>query len=469
MKIPGVVIAGTNSGSGKTTITAGIMAALVKKGLKVQPYKVGPDYIDPMFHSFVTGRHSRNLDSWMLDKDVVLHLFAKNSAGADIAVIEGVMGLYDGFGGTSTVGSTAHVAKIVKTPVILVINGEGTSMSLAATVKGFKEFDPDLNIQGIIINNIKTETHYYILKEVIEEYTGVKVVGYLSKADRFSLTSRHLGLIPSGEVKGLQEKIGALAEEVFKTIDLELLLKIAGQKEEIHDRLHNIPGNMKPEPRDKPRVAVAWDKAFNFYYKDNLELLESLGAELVYFSPVEHEELPENLDGLYIGGGYPEIWAKELEGNLAMKEEIRRVVNRGIPAYAECGGLMYMAESITDRDGNSFKMTGIIPGRSVMTTKLQRFGYVELEIKAGCVLSEKPTGVRAHEFHYSSIIVEGDCNSCYRVLKHRKNKEQLSWGCGYKVNNLLAGYPHIHFWANTGLAEGFVENCIRYRACKGYL
>lgn len=470
MKVPKIVIAGTNSGCGKTTVTAGIMAALVKKGLKVQPYKVGPDYIDPMFHTFVTGRYSRNLDSWMLEESVVTHLFTKSAKDVDISVIEGVMGFYDGLGGNSLTGSTAHVSKIVKAPVILVVNGEGASLSLAAMVKGFREFDPGVDIRGVILNNIKTDSHFELLKETIEENTGITVIGCLPKAEGYSFSSRHLGLVPSEEIFDLRNKIEYLAEQVSKTIDLELLVKIAAEsnycKDELKDELTGKPGCIKFPHGKRPRIAVARDKAFNFYYHDNLELLEELGAELKYFSPLEDTCLPEDIDGIYIGGGYPEVWAGELEENKGMKAALKEVVNSGIPAYAECGGYMYMMDRVTDKEGNTFEMTGIIPGRSTMTSKLQRFGYVEVEVKGGCVLSDMPAKVRAHEFHYSVTALDEKPDSCYKVIKNRRNKEPLSWECGVKVNNLLAGYPHIHFWANTLLAKEFVSKCAEYGAAR---
>lgn len=464
IKIPRIVIAGTNSGCGKTTITTGLMAALIKRGLKVQPFKVGPDYIDPMFHSFITGRHSRNLDSWMLGEDRVSYLFAKNSLHSDEAVIEGVMGIFDGFGGYTNVGSTAHVSKIIKAPVILVVNGEGTSLSLAALVKGFVEFDREVNIKGIIINNIKTESHYKLLKEIVEENTGVAVLGYLLKTEKYSLTSRHLGLVPSGEIEGLKGKLEILAEELSKTIDLELLLKIAGEAPELDESLLECPVPVNKEKEVKPRIAVALDKAFNFYYKDNLDLLEIMGAELLYFSPMKDTKLPENIHGLYIGGGYPEIYAGELERNFSMREAIKKSIENGLPAYAECGGFMYMSESIKDKEGNTFEMVGIIEGQSEMTAGLQRFGYVELEISGGNVLSEEDCKVRAHEFHYSTTAVDEKYATSYKVMKQRKSSGVFSWNCGYKTNNLLAGYPHIHFWANPDLAKGFINSCSKYKS-----
>ncbi|MCR4436337.1 MAG: cobyrinate a,c-diamide synthase [Clostridiales bacterium] len=460
--IPRFVISGTNSGCGKTTLSVGIMAALVKRGLKVQPFKVGPDYIDPMFHTFITGRYSRNLDSWMLDEDTVAGLFAKNACGSDIAVIEGVMGLYDGFEGSSLTGSTAHVSKITGSPVILVINGEGMSLSAAALVRGYKDFDRELDVRGVIINNINSDGHYRLLKEIIEEHGGLAVVGYLPSSDAYSLPDRHLGLVTSAEIDDLKQRVEALSEQIQKTVDIDRLLELSRQAGEVKS---GAP--MPPVPcREKVRIGVAWDKAFCFYYRDNFDLLEMMGAELEFFSPVGDSRLPEGIDGLYIGGGYPEVWAGELMKNEPMKKEIRENILKGMPAYAECGGLMYLSQSIADKCGGVYGMVGVIPGKSEMTSSLKRFGYVDIEVKEDCVLSKKGGKIRGHEFHYSVTEVSPGAAACYRVTKNRKNGKPAHWECGFKVNNLLAGYPHLHFWSNTRFAEEFVENCLKYKNLK---
>lgn len=457
--IPRIVIAGTNSGCGKTTLSTGIMAALVKRGLRVQPFKVGPDYIDPMFHTFITGRHSRNLDSWMLGEDTVAYLLQKNAADADIAVIEGVMGLYDGFGGNSAEGSTAHVSKIINAPVILVVNGDGMSLSAAALIRGYADFDRDVNIKGVIINNINSDGHFQLLKDVIEENTGLAAVGYLRSMDEYRLPDRHLGLVTSAEIEDLKEKINILSGQIEKTIDLDKLIAISKEAGSLKD----VEPPVRLEQGIKARIGVASDKAFCFYYRDGLDLLEMAGAELVYFSPVKDDRLPEGIDGLYIGGGYPEVWAEELQNNTAMKEDIKRVIQRGLPAYAECGGLMYLSESITNLDGKTFEMVGLIPGRSEMTTSLKRFGYIDVEIEEDNVVSKAGGRIRGHEFHYSATAVEHTVPTCYKVVKSRRNREPVTWRCGFKVRNLLAGYPHLHFWANPRFAREFVSSCERYR------
>ncbi len=506
MSIPAVVIAGTNSGCGKTTVSMGIMAALAKKGLRVQPYKVGPDYIDPMFHTFITGRECRNLDSWILNRDTVQHLYAKNAEGADIAIVEGVMGFYDGFGGSSAEGSTADVSKIIGAPVVLVINGEAMSLSAAALVKGFADFDPCVNVKGVIINNISGEMHYRLLKEAIEGHAGIRVLGYLKRSEELAIGSRHLGLVTSHEISGLKEKTAMLSRQIRETVDLELLVKLAWDAADIRmaqkrrtdsfdfpdeyricpyisaqrlmakDSEENVKGFpllqqeafMVPEivpPR--VRLAVAKDKAFCFYYKDSLELLERLGAELVYFSPLRDSSLPGDIDGIYLGGGYPEVWAEELQANQAMKKAIKSYIESGLPAYAECGGLMYLTDSIHTKEGRDFEMAGLIPGRSYMTSSLKRFGYVFVKMAEDTILAPKGSEIRAHEFHYSETGVEEGVKACFEVSKRKDGVITKSWSCGYKIRNLLAGYPHMHFWANPDFARGFVEACSRFHMKKG--
>ncbi len=462
MKIPRIVIAGTNSGCGKTTVAMGIMAALAARGLKVQPYKVGPDYIDPMFHTFITGRASRNLDSWMLPHGTVQYLLAKNSAGADIAVIEGVMGLYDGYGGTTQTGSTADVSKITGSPVVLVIDGAAISLSAAALVKGFADFNPEIRIKGVIINNIFGEAHYQLLKEIITEHTGIAVLGYLRKLKEISIAGRHLGLVTSAEIADLKERTALLSREIQATVDLELLIKLSGETAGIDSQI----GAAAIEKIGAARIAVARDKAFCFYYQDNLDLLEALGAELEFFSPLHDSGLPENIDGLYMGGGYPEVWAETLQANPAMRRDVKNRIQNGLPAYAECGGLMYLGESITSGEGREFEMADVLPGKSRMKTALKRFGYVTVTATADNILAPKGLAILAHEYHYSEIEVAGEVTRCFAVSKGRTGTELKTWECGYQTANLLAGYPHLHFWANPEFARGFVKSCLQHSGKK---
>jgi cobyrinic acid a,c-diamide synthase len=457
LQIPRIVIAGTNSGCGKTTITIGIMAALVKNGLRVQPFKVGPDYLDPMLHTFVTNYPSRNLDSWLLEERVVTYLFQQAAAGADLAVIEGVMGLYDGLNGASQIASTAHVAGMIGAPTVLVVNGAGMALSIAALIRGFRDFDPTVRVKGIIINQINSESHFRYLRELIETHTGIKVIGYLPSLSEITLPGRHLGLIPSGEITDLTARINSLAVQVGRTIDLELLLAIAREVEPL------VPVNLEYELEAKfsgVRLAVAYDAAFNFYYRDNLELLERLGAELVYFSPLADPSLPEGMDGLYLGGGFPEVWAEQLQANVKMRRDVKLQVEHGLPTYAECGGMMYLARQLQNQAGTVYEMTGALPAQSNMARSLQRFGYVDIEWTADNVMGKRGARIRGHEFHYSVTQVDGRVACTYRVTKAApENKIPASWEGGYQVHNLLAGYPHLHFWSNPVFAESFLEQC----------
>ena len=458
MKIPRILIAGTHSGCGKTTVATGIMYALSGRGIKVQPFKTGPDYIDPMFHTFITGRNSRNLDSWILQEDMVQQLFTRNVCDADIAVIEGMMGLYDGCGSRDDAGSTAHVSKITGSPVILVVDGEGMSRSAAALVQGFRDFDPLVDIRGVIINNIYSRKHYELLKDIIESSTGISVVGFLRKMKEYCLENRHLGLVTSAEISDLKDRLEFLRRQVEETVDLELVFKIAKDACGIESVSNPI------NACGKAKIAVAKDRAFSFYYQDNLDLLEMLGAELAYFSPLSDSRLPEGIDGMYLGGGYPEVFAGELEENRDIREAIRTCTAWGMPAYAECGGLMYMCQSIYAIEGREYKMVGALPGISRMTASLQRFGYVDIEVSHDNLLAKRGMSIRGHEFHFSVTDVEPDTTACYRVVKDKGTGEMVNWECGFKAGNLLAGYPHLHFWANTEFAKNFIYSCELYKS-----
>lgn len=459
MKTPGVVIAGTNSGCGKTTLSMGLMAILRKRGLKVQPFKVGPDYIDPMFHTFITGTPSRNLDSWMLSSDTVKHLYHTHARKADIAVTEGVMGFYDGYGGTSLEGSTAHVARLIGAPVVLVVNAEAMSLSAAALVKGFMDFADNSGIRGVILNRVSSQGHYDLLKRAIEDHTGAVVLGYVKKVEEALLESRHLGLVTSDEIKDLAEKVDRVARQMAETLDVDKLLALAAEA-----GVHEEPLVTLPEPIEgRVRIGVARDKAFCFYYQDNLDLLTYLGAELVPCSPLEDTALPQNLDGLYLGGGYPEVWAQTLAENQGMKKAVKDLVEKDCPVYAECGGMMYLTEGIETLKGEVYPMVGVIPGRSFMTDSLKRFGYVTLRTTSDNCLAVAGEEIRGHEFHYSEVAVADGINTCYQVSKSRDDKISRQWRCGYQVHQVLAGYPHIHFWSNPVFAKGFVSRCHDFR------
>jgi cobyrinic acid a,c-diamide synthase len=465
LQVPRLVIAGTNSGCGKTTITLGILAALAQKGLRTQPFKVGPDYLDPMLHTFVTGFPSRNLDSWLLAEDVVGYLFQKAAVGKELAVIEGVMGLYDGLNATDRIASTAHVAGIIGAPVVLVVNGAGMALSIAALLRGYRDFDPTVRLKGVIINRINSESHFQYLRAIIETYTGLKAIGYLPSLPEAALPERHLGLLPGGEITDLSGKLNSLARQVARTVDLGQLLAVAGEVEPV-----TTPG-LGYEISGKfsgLRLAVASDRAFNFYYRDNLELLEQFGAELVYFSPLADSGLPAGIDGLYLGGGYPEVWAGELQANASMRHSVKRMIAAGLPVYAECGGMMYLAGQLQNHAGEVYEMAGALPAQSIMTRALQRFGYVELELTADNLLGRRGDRIRGHEFHYSVTEVGRAVGRTYRVAKASPRDKQSVWKDGYQLHNLLAGYPHLHFWSNPRFAEGFLAKCREYSHTEGH-
>lgn len=443
-----ILIAGTNSGVGKTTISLGIMQALTKRNLKVQPYKVGPDYIDPSYHTFITGRDSRNLDSYMLDDEKIKYIFKNASKDADISVIEGVMGLYDGFGIDLNSCTSSYTSKILKSPVILVINGKAMSSSAAAMVLGYKELDKEVNIKGVIVNNVKTKNHYELIKESIEKYCNVEVLGYFPPNEKFKLDSRHLGLVPSVEIEALTEKFNDLGSEIEKYINIDRLIEISESKEiETSFELNELP-----KFKNKS-IAVAYDKAFNFYYKENLELLNQMNIEIKTFSPLYDEIVPK-ADCIYIGGGFPEVFAKELGINKKMRESIKKAHENNVPIYAECGGLMYLGEKLLDLDGNEYEMVGIFEGISKMTKSLKRFGYCDGIAKVDTVFSNKGDIIKGHEFHHSEFNSNEECS--YKMVKKRGNKIVDEWYGGYSKGNTLATYLHTHFYNNLDSIIKFV-------------
>ncbi|MGB6128248.1 MAG: cobyrinate a,c-diamide synthase [Psychrilyobacter sp.] len=425
-----ILIAGTSSGAGKTTISTAIMGAL--EG--VSPFKAGPDYIDPKFHEFITKNPSNNLDLFMMGEDAVKYIFSKNTK--KISIVEGVMGLYDGLNHELDNYSSAHLSRVLDIPVILVVSGKGASTSIAATVLGFKNLDPRVKIRGVILNNVGSEGLYNLLKEGIERYTEIPCVGYFPKDDRVSISERHLGLQQASEIDDLNEKIEILKDMARKYIDLDKILEIA---EDGYDALKfkNPAERLKGRFRGK-RVGVAKDRAFSFYYSENLKLMEYTGMEIVEFSPTNDSHLPPNLDYIYLGGGYPEIFTKKLYKNNSMMEEIRGA-SKKIPIYAECGGFMYLTKGIRQLDGGFDPMCGLLDIKVEMKPRLniKRFGYVDYKSKDGI------TG-RCHEFHYSDIY-DVDEKKLYFELKKMNGR---IWSCGYEKDKIIAGYPHIHFYGN---------------------
>lgn len=446
LKMPRFMISAPGSGSGKTTLVCGLLKALMDKGLSVAAFKSGPDYIDPMFHSRVIGAKSRNLDIFMLGRETARWLAAKNAAAVDISVFEGAMGFYDGMGKTSE-ASAYDLARTCGTPVVLVVNGKGAALSLAALIKGFKEFRPDSHIAGAILNNVKPMS-YMFYKDVIEKEAGVKLYGYFPVMEDCNFESRHLGLVTAEEIGGLQEIVDRLAQQAAKSIDLDGLLELARSAEPL------VYEPMAAAKTGSARIAVAQDKAFCFYYQDALDLLQELGAELVPFSPVNDARLPD-CDGLVLGGGYPELYAQQLADNKTMLEDIRKAIAGGMPCFAECGGFMYLLERYHD-GGRSYDWVGAIEGESALTSGLKRFGYIHLTAGKDCVLCGRGGKINGHEFHYSDSTNNGSCFSAVKA------SGKGAWECAHTTETLYAGYPHIHLWGNPDFARSFVQHCCEY-------
>lgn len=444
MRIPRILLAAGASGSGKTLITCGLLQALVNRNLTVASFKCGPDYIDPMFHSRVIGAKSANLDTFFTSPEVTRYLLSENAANCEIAVMEGVMGYYDGVAGTTTQASAYDLASVTDTPAILIVNSKGMSMSLAAYIKGFAEYRKDSHIKGVILNQMSPML-YPRMKELLEKETGLSVLGYVPKVEDCVIESRHLGLVLPDEIPQLRERLQKLARILEDTLEIDEILKLAADAPEVQAAEPQISFHL-----EKPvRIGVAEDEAFCFYYKDNFRLLKSMGAELVTFSPMRDVHLPENLKGLILGGGYPELNAKELEANASMREDVRRVLNDGMPCLAECGGFMYLHDEMEAMDGNSYHMAGVISGRAYRTQRLNRFGYVTLTQKKEVFGMNDMGGIPAHEFHYFDSENCGDDFDAKKPQSHRK------WNCIHGTDTMMAGFPHLYFYGNPKVPEAF--------------
>ncbi len=453
-----VIIAGTHSGVGKTTLVSAILAALRKQGVALQPFKIGPDYIDPGFHTVAAGKTSRNLDTWILPAERVKEVMSRNIPTGGLGIIEGVMGLYDGSRQEGT-GSSAHVARLTQTPVILVVDGKGMGQSAAAVVLGYRDYDPEVDLKGVIFNNLGSESHYQLLKKSVEEKTGVKVLGYFPKNMEIKLGERHLGLVPAIEKDGVKDIIESLSLQAEKTIDLKAILKIARDAPLLKVEAKKIRPSFQP----KIPIALAYDKAFHFYYQENLETLEELGAEIIPFSPLVDFSLPENIAGIYIGGGYPEVFAKELSGNKELLKSINRVAQKGMPIYAECGGFMYLMKSIEDRGGKAYPMAEIFPFSASMGAKLKFLGYRKVTGSNNNFLLFPGEEARGHEFHYSYLEAEGEKaemeNAVFRLLDKEPEK-----GGGLRTKNVIASYFHLHFYSNLNIPRRYLFQCQNYLA-----
>ena len=448
MKIPRIVLAGATSGVGKTSITCGIIHALQKQGYSVQPFKVGPDYIDPSYLSSISNHDTYNLDVWLMGKNQLLNSFISNSK-SDISIIEGVMGYYDGFGGDSNHASTHHVASITKSPVLLVLDASKTSRSIAATVLGFQKFHRNSRIVGIILNKIGSKKHEILCRTALEK-TKIPIIGIIPKNPLLNLESRHLGLISTLDNKIQKNQILKLSKIISKSIDVNKIIKILKNPIDLPKISKSIP------KKSKITIAVALDTSFNFYYQDNLESLHREGATLKFFSPVKDKKIPK-CDGLYIGGGFPEVLGNSLEKNQIMKKTIKKLSEDNLPIYAECGGLMYLTKSITSNN-KKHKMIGIFDAETKMTKKM-RLNYTKGKIISKNPITEKLHNFQGHEFHYSQLeSVSSDSKFAYNLEIGEGIKKHQD---GMMEYNTLASYGHLYF-DSSNYAQSFVKNCIQY-------
>jgi len=448
MGIKGVMIAAPSSGTGKTTVSIGIMRALADMGLNVQPFKVGPDYIDTGFHRIASGNISHNLDSVMGNANIVKEIYYHNSAGKDISIVEGVMGLFDGKAGNTIRGSSFEISLILGLPVVMVIDISASGRSAAALVKGFKDFDKRVKLRGVILNRAGSDYHCNMVKNAIEATTGVKVLGCIKRNEKLKIGSRHLGLVTAAENRIDDSYFKNLSLIIRNSIDLDQIIKIssgASSTTSVKSRIYN---NVKQE---NCRIGVAYNRAFTFYYPENIELLKKFGAKIIYFDPIADTTLPD-VDGIYIGGGYPEIYAKELSGNTNLMAEIRRKLEEGMPAFAECGGYMYLSKSI-EFNGVEYPMVGSIPAVTHMENL--SLGYRTIETSTSGTILKEGEKIKGHEFHYSRIVFTSKHEEPYRFQNGKAE--------GYVYKHLLAGYAHLYFPSNQNVPRRFVMQCKDYR------
>ncbi|MCL1879236.1 MAG: cobyrinate a,c-diamide synthase [Actinomycetia bacterium] len=497
-----VMIAGTNSGCGKTTVTCAVLAALVALGKKVVSFKCGPDYIDPMFHKKATGVESRNLDIFLMGEQGVVDSVARHTAGSEIAVMEGVMGLYDGQDTTSSASSN-HVSLITRTPVLLVADVRGSALSICAAIQGFLGFEEN-NIQAVILNNTSA-TSLTFYRQMIEGRLDTEVIGCLPPVPAAHIASRHLGLVTADEIADIRGKIKLLAEQALASIDFDALTRIAAKAEALtggqgasdqgvdkqeqgssdgdgvalgKHRSMPKPRHCGPDPQsfalpvgaktDRPApqpgaaaspqvtLGVASDEAFSFFYEDNHDLFKALGAELHFFSPLHDSVLSGQLDGLVLWGGYPELYAQQLAANSSMLRSIRAAIATGLPVYAECGGFMYLQQSLTDLGGECHQMLGVLPGKVTMTKGLQNFGYHQIEARVDNMLCKTGDKINAHFFHHST----SDCEGEGFVARRRRGADHF---CIVADGNIFAGYQHLHFFGNPDFARNFIDACSEHK------
>jgi cobyrinic acid a,c-diamide synthase len=446
------VVGGTGSGVGKTTVALALMTAFREQGYAVQPFKCGPDFLDTGHHTAICGRIARNLDTWMLDGEANRAIFERATRGADVAIIEGMMGLYDGVGGGTDEGSTAEIAKLLNLPVVLVLDAANSARSIAAVLKGFESFDPELSFAGIVLNGVSSADHYRMLEVAIREVTATPLLGRIPRDSSIRIPERHLGLY-TVEEQSSPQRSAKLREIAREHLDLGPLLELSWS--EFPRLFSKMQSQVNPPCSGKPRVriGVARDRAFSFYYEDNFDLLRKCGAETVFFSPLTDAHLPPDLDGLYLGGGYPELYGDTLSSNQQMFADIRSWAQSGKPLYAECGGFVYLGRSLATLDGKVLPMSAVLPLEFEMTPHLVQFGYADVEFAADCLLGQKGTALRGHSFHCSRLR-SGNLPTVYQVHYSLSRHSEPE---GFTHKNVLASYIHLHFSGNPEVASAFVD------------
>jgi cobyrinic acid a,c-diamide synthase len=455
----GLMIAGMSSGSGKTTLTIGLMRALKKRGIDVAAFKAGPDYIDPMFHRLATQGASYNLPAWMVDVETLQYLYEKRSFGHDLSIVEGVMGYFDGHSFETIYGSSAQLADALGIGVVIIMDASSMALTAAALIQGLMHFHQPSQIKGVIFNKVKTQGHYELLKNAVETHLDITCYGYLKPCADVQLESRHLGLIQAQEDLEIEMKIETMAALVEDTVDLDRLYcdfknAVDQSKIDAYDSsgspfIQTSLKRIKDRIKDYGglRIGYAYDDAFSFYYDENLETLREVGATLMPFSPIADCEIPVSMDALYIGGGYPEVFAQALMKNQSMRASIRNHAQSDMPIYAECGGLMYLMQTLENSDGEQYEMVGIFSGLSKMTNQLQHFGHVEATLSMTINGESVAIPYRGHEFHHS-IVVSSDIEMAIAVSGKKE-----SWQCGYHVRNVIGTYVHNHFYSNLAFLE----------------
>ena len=446
MNSPRLLFAAPASGSGKTTLVCGLLRALKNRGKPVRSFKCGPDFIDPLFHETVVGVPSGTLDLFFSGEEQLRRLFRRHAAGAEISLIEGVMGYYDGLGAATDRASSYAVAKALDAPVVLVVDSRGQSLSALATLEGFLRFRPDSRVRGVIFNRM-SEGVYAALKPEAKKL-GVRPLGYVPRVPELTIESRHLGLVTPGEIEDLDRKLDALAALLERTVDLDGLLELASSAPAA-----DAPPAPPVPPMPRTKIAVARDEAFCFLYRDNLDLLRDYGAEPLFFSPLHDAALPAGAQGLLLPGGYPELYAEALSENEPMRRAVRTAVEGGLPCLAECGGFLYLHRELEDMEGHFWPMVGVLDARAYRTKKLGRFGYVALTAKEDTAFLPAGETIRGHEFHYY------ESESCGDALRAQKPAGNRSWDCGHSRGALLMGFPHLYYPSNPKLIERFLRAC----------